>query len=182
MDVICKITDEDICLESREMNDFTLRQASRGIIIREDGKIAILHNVNKNEYKLIGGGLEGNEDPKIAFKRETLEEAGCEIKITQELGIIEEYRTLKDLKQVSYIFVAKVINDIHELNLTEKEIKEGSELIWVSPSEALELIKDCYDKLLSSLDSDTIYHTKFIVLRDAKILEYYLTKVMSKQR
>ena len=61
-------------------------------------------------------------------------------------------------------------------------MKEGSELIWVRPNEALELIKDCYDKLLSSLDSDTIYHTKFVILRDAKILEYYLSKHMTKQR
>ena len=53
MDIICKIIDEDLNLESREMNDFTLRQASRGIIIRDDGKIAILHKVNKNEYKQV---------------------------------------------------------------------------------------------------------------------------------
>ena len=181
MDIICKITDEEFGAKSVEMTDFTLRRASRGIIMREDGKIAILNKVNKNEYKLIGGGIEGDEDPKIAFQREALEESGCEIEINEYLGTIEEYRSLKNLKQISHIFVANVTNDLHELNLTEKEIKEGSKLMWVTPNEALELITDCYDKL-TLIDSDDIYHTKFVVLRDVKILEYYLAKVMDHHR
>ena len=71
------------------------------------------------------------------------------------------------------IFVAKVIKDIHHLNLTEKEKNEGAKLLWVEPKEALKLITECYDKLLSS-NYDDVYDTRFVVLRDRKILEYYL--------
>lgn len=65
------------------MNNSRLRLGARGIAIREDGKIAIFNKSNKNEYKLPGGGLEGEgeEEPEEAFKREVLEEIGCEIKI-----------------------------------------------------------------------------------------------------
>ena len=53
------------------MNNSRLRLGARGIAIREDGKIAIFNKSNKNEYKLPGGGLEGEgeEEPEEAFKR-----------------------------------------------------------------------------------------------------------------
>lgn len=65
------------------MNNSRLRLGARGIAIREDGKIAIFNKSNKNEYKLPGGGLEGEgeEEPEEAFKREVVEEIGCEIEI-----------------------------------------------------------------------------------------------------
>lgn len=176
MSVIFKLTDKDFGIEPKEMKDYRLRVAARGIVMREDGKIAIQNKSNKNKFKLVGGGMEENEDPTIAFKREVLEEAGCEIEIIEKLGTTEEYKSLQNLKQVSNIFVSKVINDIHKLNLTEKEKSEGAKLLWVEPKEALKLITDCYDKLLPS-NYDDVYDTRFVVLRDRKILEYYLEKV-----
>lgn len=176
MSVIVKLTDEDFGIKPKEMKDYRLRVAARGIVMREDGKIAIQNKSNKNEFKLVGGGMEENEDPSIAFKREVLEEAGCEVEITENLGTTEEYKSLQNLKQISNIFVAKIINDIHKLNLTEKEKNEGAKLLWVEPKEALKLITNCYDKLLPS-DYDDVYDTRFVVLRDRKILEYYLEKV-----
>ena len=173
MEIIFKITDKDFGIEPLDMSNCKLRKAARGIVIREDGKIAIQNKSNKNEYKLVGGGIEGNEDPKIAFQREVLEEAGCEIQIIEQLGVTEEYKSLQNLKQISNIFVAKVTKDIHKLNLTEEEKNEGAKLLWVEPTEALKLVTDCYDKLLPS-DYDDVYDTRFVVLRDRKILEYYL--------
>lgn len=38
---------------------------------------------------------------------------------------------------------------------------------------ALELITDCFSKLIKS-DYESVYSTKFVVLRDRKILEYYI--------
>ena len=73
MELICKITDEDIGGESRKLDNPRLRLAARGIVVREDGKIAIFNKSNKNEYKLPGGGMEGKELPEEAFKREVLE-------------------------------------------------------------------------------------------------------------
>ena len=117
--------------------------------------------------------MEINEDPIIAFKREVLEEAGCEVEIIKQLGITEEYKSLQNLKQISHIFIANVIKDTHKLDLTEKEKNEGAKLLWVNPKEALQLITDCYDNLLPS-EYDDVYDTRFVVSRDRKILEYYL--------
>ena len=173
MNIIFKLTDKDFNIEPKEMNNYKLRTASRGIVIRKDGKIAIQNKSNKNEYKLVGGGIEENEDPRVAFKREVLEEAGCEIEIISWLGITEEYKSLQNLKQISNIFIANVTKDLHTLNLTKKEKSEGAKLLWVEPPEALQLITNCYDKLIPS-DYDDVYDTRFVVLRDRKILEYYI--------
>ena len=173
MELICKLTDEDIGEKIINMENPKLRLGARGIVIRDDGKIAIFNKSNKNEYKLPGGGLEGEEKPEEAFKREVLEETGCEIEIIKTLGTTEEYKSLNKFKQISYVFVGKVLKDTNQLNVTEKEKDEGAKLLWENPEKALELIKECFDKLVAS-KYESIYSTKFVVLRDSKILEKYI--------
>lgn len=172
-ELICTITDQDIAETPVEMINPRLRLGARGIVIREDGKIAIFNKSNKNEYKLPGGGLEGEEEPEKAFKREVLEETGCEVEIIQSLGITEEYKSLNNFKQISYVFVGKVLKDTKQLNVTEKEKDEGAKLIWETPEKALELITKCYNELVAS-KYESVYATKFVVLRDRKILERWM--------
>ena len=71
------------------------------------------------------------------------------------------------------MYVGKVQKDTNKLNLTEKEKDEGAKLLWETPEKALKLITECFDKLVASKYA-SIYSTKFVVLRDRKILEYYL--------
>lgn len=158
------------------MDNPRLRLGARGIVIREDGKIAIFSKSNKNEYKLPGGGLEGKEKPEEAFKREVLEETGCEVEIIECLGTTEEYKTFDNFKQISYVFVGKVIKDTEQLNVTQKEKEEGAKLLWEIPENGLKLITECFDNLIAS-KYESVYHTKFIVLRDRNILEYYLNNM-----
>lgn len=172
-ELICKITDKDVGETAIEMTNPRLRLGARGIIVREDGKIAVFNKSNKNEYKLPGGGLEGEETPEEAFKREALEETGCEVEIIESLGTTEEHKSLNNFKQISYVFVGKVLKDTKQLNVTEKEKDEGAKLIWETPKKALELITNCYDELVAS-KYESVYHTKFIVLRDRKILERWI--------
>lgn len=173
MKCIRVLKDEDFGLESVEFNNPRIRYGARGIIIREDGKIAIFNKSNKNEYKLPGGGVDNGEDVKEAFKREALEETGCEIEIIEEIGTIEEHKSLDNFKQISYLFVGKVLKDNKQLELTQKEKEEGAKLLWVEKEEGLKLITDCFENLKES-KYENLYHSKFIVLRDRYILEYYL--------
>lgn len=176
MNTIAIIKDSDVGYESSiDLTNPRVRYASRGIVIK-DGKIAILNKANKNEFKLPGGGIESNETPEEAFKREVLEEAGCEIDITECLGTIEEHKTLANFKQISHVFVGKVTKDTNECHFTEKESDEGARILWNTPEEGLELITNCFDKIIGSKYEDK-YQTKFIVFRDKTILEYYLNKV-----
>ena len=173
MCMLIKITDEDIGEVSKNMNNPRLRLGARGIVIREDGKIAIFNKSNKNEYKLPGGGIEEDENPEEAFKREVLEETGCKVEIIKELGTTEEYKSLDNFKQISYVFVGKVLEDTKQLNVTQKEKDEGARLVWETLENALKVVTESYDKLIAS-KYESVYHTRFIVLRDRKILEYYI--------
>jgi len=173
MNLICKLTDNDIGENYIELDSPQLRLGARGIVIREDGKIALFNKSNKNEYKLPGGGIEGDELPEIAFKREVLEETGCIIDIDKQIGTTEEYKCKMNFKQISYVFVGKVVEDTKQVNFTQKETDEGARLIWESPENALKLITDCYDNLVES-SYESVYSTKFVVLRDRIILEYYI--------
>lgn len=173
MNLIDIIKDEDIGKKSVQVENYRVRHGARGIVIRKDGKIAVFNKSNKNEFKLPGGGLEDGESPEIAFKREVLEETGCKVEIIDFLGTIEELKTLDNFKQISYVYVSKVIEDTRKLNPTIKEKDEGAKLFWETPENALKLITDCFDNLVES-KYETIYHTQFIVKRDKRILEYYL--------
>lgn len=46
-------------------------------------------------------------------------------------------------------------------------------MLWETPEKALELITKSYNELVAS-EYESVYATKFIVLRDRKILERYL--------
>ena len=58
------------------LNNPKVRTASRGIVLRDDGKIALFYKSKMNEYKLPGGGIDEGEDKFVAFEREILEEVG----------------------------------------------------------------------------------------------------------
>jgi len=174
--LIDTITDESIGGKSIQVEKFRVRYGARGIVKREsDGKIAVFYKLNKNEYKLPGGGIEEGENPEEAFLREAYEETGCKVEITNFLGNIEEVKTQDSFKQISYVYVSKVISDTGSLHVTEKEKDEGAKLLWENPENALKLITGCFDNLVAS-KYESVYHTKFIVYRDRKILETYLRK------
>ena len=173
MKCIKTITDEDFDLEIKNFDNPRTRLGARGIVFNDKKEIAILNKSKKNEYKLVGGGIEENEDPIIAFKREILEESGCKVEIDDCLGIIKEEKSQDNFIQTSYVYVAHVIEDTKELHLTTKEIDEGSKLLWLKIEDAINIIKDCENKLIPS-KYENVYHTKFIVRRDYTILKYYI--------
>lgn len=173
MKCIKVITDKDFNLLQRKFDNPRIRYGARGIVINHEGKIAIINKTLKNEYKLVGGGIEEDEDPTKAFKREVLEEAGCIVEIDDCLGTFEELKSHDNFKQTSYVYVAHVIKDTKELHFTQKEIDEGAKLLWLNIEDAMKLIKDSEDKLIAS-KYENVYHTKFIARRDYEILRYYI--------
>ncbi|MCI9287331.1 MAG: NUDIX domain-containing protein [Clostridia bacterium] len=173
MKLITKVTDEDIGEEIVEMKEPIYRKAARGIVLDEQGNMAVFYKENKNMYKLPGGGLEENESFEEAFIREIKEEVGCEVKIIECLGYTEEYKTKSNYMQTSCVFIGKVIKKLDSLSLTDMEKAEGGKRLWMKPEEALEKMKQNYDKLLAS-EYTSLYSTKIVAKRDIKILEEHI--------
>lgn len=176
-DNIVKITDKDFGIEEKINSDIpTVRMASRGIIVNDEGKIAVIYKKNKNEYKLPGGGIEDGENVKEAFKRECEEEIASQVEITNFIGTTEEYKSQENFKQLSFVFEGKKIIELNNTNFTEQEKNEGTSYMWLDKLDALEKMR-CSLKSLRSSEYDNVYRTRFMVLRDIKILEYYINKI-----
>ncbi|MDD3341888.1 MAG: NUDIX domain-containing protein [Bacilli bacterium] len=173
MKEIAIITDEDFGLVSVPFTNPRVRIGARGIVLDKQGNMAVFNKTNKKEYKLPGGGVEGKEDPSTAFLREVLEETGCTVEIVKKLGIIEEHKSLNQFKQISHVYVGRVIGHIKELQLTQKEKDEGGQILWMPVADALQAITNCAKELKASF-YENLYHSRFIVERDKRILEYYM--------
>ena len=156
MNLIARITDKEIGEDIVKYEKKLTRLASRGIVLNDKDEIAIFYKKNKNEYKLPGGGMEETETKEECFKREVLEETGCNVEIITYMGYTEEIKSKMNFIQTSHVFISKVIDDTKKLHLTQKETDEGGELIWLSPQVALQSISKCFDKLVAS-KYDSVY-------------------------
>lgn len=145
-----------------EYSQYPTREAARAIVFDKAENIALLFVARENFYKLPGGGKEGNESFKEALRRECLEEIGCEIDIQHEVGRIVEYRKFYTLKQVSECFMATVRGSKGEPQLTEEEIADGFEVVWLSLPEAL--------KRISKNEATSLEGKEYIVPRDMRFL------------
>ena len=168
------ISDKDFNLEEIELDNPRKRIGARGLVFNEFGEIAVFNKQKKNEYKLPGGGVENSENPQEAFAREVFEETGCSIKDIECIGIIEEIQSQENFCQQSYVFISKVNEIGKELYLTQKEKDEGARLLWLNPQKALKMMRECIE-LLKASNYDSVYRSRFMVLRDCKILEEYLS-------
>jgi 8-oxo-dGTP pyrophosphatase MutT (NUDIX family) len=146
-----------------EVKTYQVRTAVRAVVFDKDNKVAILNVSKHGYYKLPGGGVETGENLHQALKRECLEELGCEVEITGELGEIIEYRKMFKLKQISPCFLARVVGEKGQPAFTDEEIATGFKILWLKPEEAIPL----FDPSKANEAEGELY----IVLRDKTFLE-----------
>ncbi len=152
-----------------DASQFKKRNSSRGVLIHE-GKVALL-NVTKDGYhKLPGGGFEEGEDLDQAFKRELIEETGCDCEILDHAGIIIETRSKFKLIQTSHVFLAQVKGVPQPPQFDEGEINAGYELEWHDVEEAQRIFEN---------QKTGLYEGSFICLRDKTIFSHYKEKIYS---
>lgn len=148
---------------------YRTRHAARGVVVDENGRIAVLPVSKHDYYKLPGGGIEEGEDNLIAFKRECIEEIGSDVEVIAELGSTIEYRSEFKLVQTSYCYVGKVIGERKETAFTEHEMEQGfKQPLWLPFDEAFKLV---------STAEPTDYEGKFIKERDTLILQTAKSKI-----
>lgn len=147
-------------------HDFSYRHAAQVVLIDLSGRVVLLFARNLGYYKLLGGGAEGNEDILTALTREVREEVGVNIKVINEIGRVEEWRSYngESLHQVSDAYLARVSGGLSEPNFTESEISKGFQIFWAEDiDEAIQRIN------LTVKHTD--YGIQFMGLRDKVILE-----------
>lgn len=120
-----------------QTKDWRLRGAVRAVVLDKAKKIALLNVAKHNYHKLPGGGIEAGEDEITALKRECLEETGCQIEVSSEIGSILEYKDQWQVKQESFCYLAKVIGQKQQPEFTEEELVDGFKLLWVDLKTAI---------------------------------------------
>lgn len=153
-------------LSEEYVSSFRHRRAARAVVRDTQGMIALLYVSKLHYYKLPGGGIDQGEDVLEALRRECREEIGCEIRNIRELGHVTEYRGEFSLRQDSYCFAADISGGKKAPNMTQKELDEGFEVVWMPPHEAIAKVHE------SRPDN---YEGRFIGPRDSVILKEYET-------
>lgn len=165
------LKDEDIFPNTTYSHnaEYSLRETVKCIVLDSEDKIALVGV----KYRLLpGGGVESEESFKEAVKRECLEEVGCNVSITQELGMTEEYRAKIGRHQKTYCFVVRVEGKKGIPQTTQKD-EIGIQVEWYSINEAIELLKK-QRKEIPFLS----YHSCFNVRTHSVFLEKFKREVM----
>lgn len=98
----------------------------------------------ERDYSLVGGGIEDNETPKEALKREFLEESGYLIKDMRELINIDCFWVKNNgtkMETDAFFYLVKV-----DATNNQKPTEAFHIPMWISPSDAINLIKYPYQK------------------------------------
>jgi 8-oxo-dGTP diphosphatase len=165
MQTLLTLHESDILPNTVDQNPilFSYREAARAIVVDEKGRIALLKVGKNNYHKLPGGGLEVGEDKQEALQRELMEEIGCKAEIVAEVGQTVEFRDIRELKQTSYCYIAKIVGKQQSSTFTENELCQDFEMKWANDIDtAIALLRD---------DKPINYEGKFIQKRDLKLLE-----------
>lgn len=117
------------------------RPSVRGVIIK-NGKIAMMHSLKYDYYKLPGGGIEEGEELRDTLVREVKEESGLVVKkdTIKEFGYVRriEKGMFEDIfMQENYYFLCDVEDNISSQELDDYEAEEGFTLEFVTPEYAI---------------------------------------------
>ena len=119
------------------------RPSVRGIII-SDGRVAMMHSLKYDYYKLPGGGIEEGESLEETLVREVREESGLVVKrdTIKEFGYvrrIEKGRYEDIFIQENFYFLCEVEERIEAQKLDDYEEEERFVLEFVTPEHAIEV-------------------------------------------
>lgn len=163
--LITELTDKNVLgTEGIAVTPSNTRKTSRAIVINKDGLYAVMYAEKFGLHSLPGGGIDGDETPEEALRREVLEETGCSCDEILPLGIVKENRFHADYSAVSYYFVVHCHSESAAPQLTDAELTNGTMLKWCTLEESVHLIKDC---------THTTNQRKFLQARDVAALDEY---------
>lgn len=117
-----------------DYGSFMPRTAARAIVL-DSTKVALIKVGLHGYYMLPGGGIT-DEDIKDGLVREVKEELGCDITITDEVGMTEVYFDRWSKKQTDHCYLADKVGTDDETSRTEFETEEGHEIVWVEGIDA----------------------------------------------
>ena len=152
-----------------EGNAVVRRRSARAILVREDGRIALVYGEKEHYYKFPGGGIHDDEEKKAALIREVKEEVGLTVipETIQEFGSVmrRQKSNVNEhtiFEQENFYYTCQTRKEVGEQNLDEYEAEAGFKLRYVTLGEAIQTNLD--------YTSDD-YFDYIMIQREAKVLQ-----------
>jgi 8-oxo-dGTP diphosphatase len=118
-------------------------QAAGGVVVRADGRIAVIHRPRYDDWSLPKGKLDGDETFEQGALREVEEETGIRGRILEELSPTR-YRDRKGRDKIVHWY--RMDFDGEPLAFAPND--EVDELRWLTPSEARDMLTYDHDRSL----------------------------------
>jgi 8-oxo-dGTP diphosphatase len=116
-------------------------KAAGGLVVRDDGRVAVVHRPRYDDWSFPKGKLDAGETWERAALREVQEEIGLRCRLDDELPATE-YRVPRGRKVVRYW---RMRPESGEFSPNE----EVDEVRWVTPEEAAGLLSYEHDRALA---------------------------------
>lgn len=156
------------------------RPSVRGIIIK-DGRLAMMHSLKYDYYKLPGGGIEEGESLEDTLVREVKEESGLVVKKNsiKEFGYVRriEKGKIEDIfVQENYYFLCDVEEIVQAQELDDYEEEERFTLEYVTPEQAIAV-----NETADHGDKAQTQTFNGMILRENRVLELVIKEVLTKE-
>ncbi len=83
--------------------------ATVSVVVRQNGKVLLIDRVDGKGWSLPGGFMRMHETTIEAAKRETREETGLEIEVTDILGVLSGRRKGTAIRSVEIVYAARPV-------------------------------------------------------------------------
>jgi 8-oxo-dGTP diphosphatase len=117
--------------------------AAGGVVVRDDGRVAVIHRPRYDDWSLPKGKLEEGESFEDGALREVLEETGIEGRITGELDPVTYVDRKGRDKLVRWYRMGLAADPAPFVPNDEVD-----ELRWLTPAEARDLVSYEHDRAL----------------------------------
>lgn len=122
--------------------DLTRREAARGIV-QNGSSVLLMYTERYDDFSLPGGGVDPDETPEAAVKRELMEEAGAHsIRLVGKFAEVTEYlpawkQNGAILFQTSHCYQCELQGNLAANRLEHYERANGMSAQWVTLDDAL---------------------------------------------
>ena len=102
------------------------RIIARAIVVDNDNNFYFVRAERDDEFEkgayieTAGGGVESNEDPDTAIRRELQEELGASVDVLCKIGVVSDYYNLIRRHNINHYFLCRIVS-FGEKHLTKEE-------------------------------------------------------------